>query len=449
MEPVTTEQRLKGAMHGLSDASAIPVHVPRSEVPVQPPARVSWARGVARMVRNSAIALALLAAIPIGIVAKDGEAFLRPFAFDSRAERVSFISEGVRSYALPKDASITPMQAGIAFNALSRAPTGAPSAYTWREPTHRADHPWDTLTITPDMFLASRPNPNIYTGPSWKIIAAASRGFTPKETEYLRAVAHAPIWRDVALVARAPAIDMLGARFQFPLAENATWEAMPLPSLGSLKDIAFEELVRAAWYISQDQPDSAEAVLREAISFGLAVKDNGNTAIEQLVGHTAALIGREGQQEFYQLRGKPLARRPELQPFNGNLPNGPKLTPDEVRRRLIARVTDPSAPRAERVEAVRRLEYSACSNVKEMLFGLRPESQRAIDAAKLALARYPSERAVLDLAARPPRLTLDDIRGVGALAPVIASASAVVGTVIHNERLPACSLVSYMAPAGK
>ena len=47
------------------------------------------------------------------------------------------------------------------------------------------------------------------------------KGFSPREMEYLRSLATAPVWREFDLVARAPAVDAIGGQLRVPFAPEA------------------------------------------------------------------------------------------------------------------------------------------------------------------------------------------------------------------------------------
>ena len=123
-----------------------------------------------------------------------------------------------RPLMLPKDASITPMQAGVAFNALSSTPkiSGPFEAIV---PPHRPARTWESVTITDDMFPVRAAAFRIRRGS--RCSRLADRGFSPKELTYLRAVAGAPVWKDFMTVARAPAVDLVGGRLKTAISRGS------------------------------------------------------------------------------------------------------------------------------------------------------------------------------------------------------------------------------------
>ena len=446
MDRVKTKSPYVGFTPGVGDEAAVPALASDAsgalETPI--PRRRSWWAGTAlRMVRNAAIAVALMAMVPIGMVAYDGDVVWRQNV-GANTEASSAIAERGRSFALPKDPSITPMQAGLAFNALTLPQKNESSVFPRRASGHVATFPWESLTITPEMFSTARSNTNngLSNGLSSNVFAAVVRGISPKERDYLRRVATAPEWREFNMIARAPAADVVGGHFTLPFAEKARWFEFPDLGSRSARELAQASIARSAWFLSTGQVDSAEATLRATISFGFALIDNATTPMDQIAGPVVGGIGRDALQHYYAAIGSSLAQSPGLQPvakFDQAVP--PKLSTAESRRQLLARLNDPTVTRGRRMELLSRLSVSSCGSVKELLFGANDDVRSAIAQARQSLERYPSEKALVDLALRVPSLRAGDIsfKPVAALA---VSAGSVAGTVLRNDRMGVCTLVA-------
>jgi hypothetical protein len=400
--------------------------------------RRTWAVTALRLVRNAAIAVAIMAVVPVGIVARYGDSFWREnYGATTRAKTV--IAERGRPFALPPDPSITPMQAGQAFNALLPAPTAEAPGFRRIEPEERAVLPWDSLSITPEMFRTVGRTQAALLGVD--VITAAAKGFTPEEMAYLRAIATAPLWRTFNTVARAPAADLVGGRLQLPFATSATWEAMPIAPFSQPREIAQASSARAAWFMSAGQVDSAEAALRSVVSFGFVLVDNSTSLIEQLIGDVIVGIGREQLRVFYTATGNPLAAHKGLAVVtNAEIPRTPRLSAEQIRQRMVLELNDPRVHRGERFEILHALAMSSCSNVKEMLLGPDEDVRTAMETARRSLARFPSEQAQADLLLRPLRVRSRELTG-RPISQLVTSASAVAGTVLRNDRLPVCPLV--------
>jgi hypothetical protein len=406
----------------------------------------SWVAVGARLVRNAAIALALLATVPIGIVAVRGDNVWKWGEFGANTRARMARVEVSRPLMLPKDASITPMQAGLAFNALSSTPK-INGPFEVIVPLHRPSRTWESIKITDDMFPSAHARfPNLSAE---QLFAVAEKGFSSKEMTYLRAVSDAPVWKDFMTVARAPAIDLVGGRIKMPFPEGASPLDLPSASFQGPKAVANAAVARAAYYLSINQRDSAEAMLRAVVSFGFALEDNSTNLIEELNGSVIVGIGRSALGEYYRVTHDPRAGSPEVALFPKDFPSKPidgiPYSAAEARRRLIARASDPKVGRGERFEAINRLSMSSCTNVRELLFGHAADVTSAVAQARRDLARYPSERAVIDLNADLPSLELRGVQ-LGPMQLMAASAGAAVGVVIRNPRLATCALVASSFP---
>ncbi len=410
-------------------------------------ARRPWWTPVVRVLRNALIAVVAMAVVPLAVVSVRGDYLARQLYGGNMnvRERVMVVAQPVREFAVAPDPSITPMQAGIALNALQyRRPESGEFAVN--KPATLFDRPWRVNAVAPDMFTSSRPD-NMYDGPSSRYILEASlKGFSPRELAYLKAMADAPIWREFDLVARAPAVDIVAGQLRLPFAADALPEQRPMPSYRDSKELAYAAVARAAYYMAIGQPTRAEEVLRSIVSFGLALIDNGTTTMDELIGTVDVGIGRDALRRFYAIRHDPRASLPELAPLTRSsfaarsAPMVSRRTSDELRHELLATLADPAAPRPERFEAVTQLTLLQCTSAREMLFGQGSEVRDAIARDGNALARYPSERALVELGTRLP--SADQLSSLsGPMKSLIVSPAIVAGAVLHNPRLGACTLL--------
>jgi hypothetical protein len=401
-----------------------------------------WARG-ARLVRNAILAVAVMTLVPIGYVAISGDHLARALYISnlSVSTRVARTA-AVRSFMLPRDPSITPMQAGLALNALQHTPMKVPG-FELIEPATRPTFPWRTNALSPEMFPTARPN--LYGGPSSRsVLEAVAKGFTPREMEYLRALATAPVWRDFDLVARAPAVDIIGGQFKLPFGENALPEQRPLPAYRDARELAFAAVSRAAFYMSTGRRDEAERTLRSIVSFGFAYIDNGTSAIDEMIGTVIVGTGRDALQRFYVIEHDPRADVAALAPWLNEVRGvssgraSAPLSADEARHRLLARLQDPAVPLGVRFESLRSLSASSCTNVRELMFGPRADVTDALEKARQSMARFPSEQALVALETRPPSATRE-YPSTGPIQSLVVSSASVAGVVLHNPRLVACT----------
>ncbi|MEO8623212.1 MAG: hypothetical protein ABI625_19200, partial [bacterium] len=312
MDRTRTASRNDAAgLFGIGEAAQVPAHrgdyAPSApEAPTR--ARRGWLSAAVRLVRNAAIAVLVMTAVPVGIVALNGARVWswRTWGLNTN-ERVARV-ELLRPLLIPKDPSITPLQAGLAFSALNPviASPGFPLLTAPNEPAMS----WRTGTLADDMFAGVRPI-SLFNGPSSQtILEAVAKGFTPKEMDYLRSLAASPAWREFDLVARAPAVDFIGGRFRIPFAADATVDRMPIPSYK--KEMAYASVSRAAYYMAIGQRDSAETALRAIVSYGFALVDNGTSLMDEMMGTVIIGIGRDALERYYLIAHAAQAARPDF-----------------------------------------------------------------------------------------------------------------------------------------
>ena len=297
---------------GQGFSASMPIPAPAHGAPVSGEAKTprSWLSLAGRVMRNAVIAVALMTLVPIGLTVVRGDRLAR-MVFNSGANTAARVSaaDPVRPYRMPVDPAITPMQAGLALNALQqhREPV---AGFTPIEPASRPAAVWRTLTMSPDMFKTAHftmyATPNAAPA-SQAILEAAAKGFTPQEMEYLRKLATAPLWKEFDLVARAPAVDIIGGQFRIPFGAEASSETRPLMRFKDTREIADAAVSRAAYYMARGDRDSAEAVLRSIVSFGFVMIDNSSTALDELIGSIIVGTGRDALQRFYALEHDPRA----------------------------------------------------------------------------------------------------------------------------------------------
>jgi hypothetical protein len=425
----------------------------RTGQPLGPGSRRRSRMGVGGGALVAAVAALVVAVLaPLAVLATAGSAIfeqtLPRFANTSEKSR---LAEIVRPFTLPRDSRISPLEAGRAFYALS-PPRAQSGPFRMQPYPPRPPRPWTGHPPAPGLFTTARPDS--WDGPaSTKILEAVGRGFSADELAWLQAIATAPVWRDWAAVARAPAGDILGASLVLPFARNVTHMEIPIARYAAIKEVAYASLSRAAWHMARKQNDSAEVTLRETISAGFFLADNATFLIDQLIGVVIVGIGRDGLTRFYTITGNPAGPRlkarhdsamaarearqesVELDSAGGAAPirNAPA-----ARRRVLALATSPLVHRALRLEMLIVLGMAPCTNVREMVFGPDKEIRDAFAKARKELARYPADSAALDLIAEStergfPRSEWD-LR-----SRLVLGAASTIGAVLHNRRIRGCT----------
>jgi hypothetical protein len=411
-------------------------------------ARGGWLRSGLRFVRNAAIGLLLLTAAPVAVVSTGGDALW--FEYGRTRDRMAGI-ERLRPLMGPRDAAITPMEAGVAFRALEllEKPQSRRIEFPLRVVSAPAGRVWEReLTETEFSALivpAFRGHPALQLmALSNQIIPRSQGTFSEAELAYLRSIAESPLWQDFDRVGSASRVDLIGGKFVLPFRDDAFALGMRTARYADTKHLAYAGVARAAYFAATGQPERAEAALRSVVSFGFALIDNGTTLLDALVGGTVAEIGRNGLHQWYALsndaRGLALAAPLPKAPRPASAAERLRATPDAVRARLLADATTPNAPRTLRLESLGQLSLSACGSARGMLFGQSAEVDAAFDGARATLARYPSERAFIDLLYEAPARMPE-----GATSKLsdklLIGAATVTGMMLDNPRVASCTRI--------
>ncbi len=398
-----------------------------------------WWRHGLRFMRDAAIGLSILAAIPFAVIGTRGDALLRDRS--GTRDRLAEV-ERLRPLLVARTAAITPTDAGALLHRLN--PTKAQPALPMHAVAETPARPWETMTLGDEMFAGLRATGN-EGAMAAGIVTAVARGFSAQELAYLRSVAEAPIWRDVERLVSAPAVDMIGGRFVLPFRADATVWAMPVVRFNDTKRLAYAGVSRAAYYVAMGQPQQAEAALRTVVSYGFLLVDNGSHALDAMIGRVMIGIGQNGLHQLYTMKGdtRGMALTAPFENVVGQTiaPVRGEVDASEELARLLRDAKDPGMPRTVRLEALRQLAFSSCSSVRGVLFGPSAAVQGAFAQARGDLARYPSERAYLDLVYGtvdrlpdlPWRISKRDL--------VIVGAASATSAVLGNPRVAACTRI--------
>jgi hypothetical protein len=405
-------------------------------------------RGVFGWLKTAAITLAALYAIgwlvvTIGVASLNRSVGVAP-DYRNFNQRLANI-EPMRRFMVQRDPRITLEQANRAFNTLH--PLGLNgNGFAHLPQSEGVGLPWRGAEVDPTLFGSNRPG---RTGvPGVGVIEASARGFSRGERDYLRMIGTAPLWKEWDLVARAPALDLVGSRFRLPFREEAHIANLPLIRGAVQNDIASAAVARAAWHLAEGRRDSAEAVLRAIVSYGFQIADNANFALDEWTGGAIVRTGREGLLKFYALTNDPRAAEIDAQ-----MRRAASVVPPQAsygrerdfnlrRESLIEAAQNTEMPRGTRVELLRSVALSSCGDGRALVFGMRPETRAIFERARQDFARYPGERAVIDLmqSSAEGRVAASFGRFASADEGGILTAMDLVGRLYFNPRLATCFL---------
>ncbi len=172
--------------------------------------------------------------------------------------------------------------------------------------------------------------------------------------------------------------------------------------------------------------------------------------MDAMIGTVIANIGRDGLHQLYEVTGNarglelaaPLPKRAAVTQ-SGAAARG-SLPVDRAARRAAAvkDANDSRLPRAIRFERLGELAFSSCGTVREVLFGAGDDVRGAFDRAVVSLARFPSERAYIDLLFAAPDRGHSLIEYRGRVGLLIGGAANVAATALQQPRIATCTHLS-------
>ncbi|MEX2178964.1 MAG: serine/threonine-protein kinase, partial [Gemmatimonadaceae bacterium] len=393
--------------------------------------------------------------VPIMVMSAAGPMYWTAMVpkFANTKSKMEF-AEVTRRFALPDDPRVTPLAAGQAFHSLvMSAGDRVQTMFPEREPAVKLPPIDFNAPLPAGLFRTARTVQVPGLPASQEIVDAARRGFSAAEMAYLERIARMPHWAQWAVMARASTIDYLGARYQLPFPADAggAW-SLPISKFAGTKALAYANASRAAYWLARGRPDSAEHALREGVSVGLLMADEGNTLIEQLIGIVLTGIARDALIDLYAATGDP--RGPALRKSVDSVIAAQDAASDTrgtpafagvdgrdvvaLRSAMITLAADRNEMRGLRFEMLLMLSVAPCTNARELVFGPEADVRAAFDRAKRTMARFPSDTALLDLMYESPeRVRVLDGRSGPRLAPLIDA----VSFALRNPRLAGCSRI--------
>jgi len=218
-------------------------------------------------------------------------------------------------------------------------------------------------------------------------------------------VASNPAHADLSRLARAAALDAGAGRWSDPLPEGVSVLSLPVPRIGGIREGAYSHLAAAAADLARGREGDAETKIREVISVGLLMADDGPTLIDNLVGHVVVGVGGTALERFYQATGRDADARQVrfLAEAAGRAAArvhtyAPEGTEAFVRS-LPAAVADTGAVRGLRWESfILTTTLTPCLNLQRMVFGPEAEYRAFVARAHASLVRWPSEEQLFAVA---------------------------------------------------
>ena len=381
------------------------------------------ARVSGRSLRRAALATAvlfLLVAVPTVTVALT--AAVGPILAETAVptflsvQEMAGSAEVLRAYRLETDASVTPQAAGEALqNLVFVGPTQRAEAGE-RPPRQAYEQSW---FADPDVF----PDPFSETA-ARDLMARDFPAFTEDERASLQQAATHPAYIEFERLARAPVADIPSGRWTIPFADGTTVFELPWPRFAALRTAGLAQVARAAVQMSQGRPADAERSVREVISAGFLLIDEGPTLVDNLMGVALVNMGGDALEELHKKTG----RADEAERIRWGRESA-ALSATTARvgnseqdiHTLLRGIPD----LVERDDALRglRWEYLAtfnmlapCINLQKTVFGPDATYDEWMERAEGTLVRVPGEAALFELAREGAGAGADDVRAPRGLA---------------------------------
>lgn len=352
-------------------------------------------------------ALMGLGVAAVGIVLM-GMAGIGPSLMDIAVPRFSVVAErAVRAeaateYRLPADPAITPLAAGQALVSLGEVGTTRE-----RDPVEQAP----VRTYSMPFFVRGEDEP--VGGPTgiqpveWasELVPRLAGGLEPGVLDYLEEVGSHPALAELRTLAHAGALDEAGATVATPLPADVNVFSLPIPRISGLRDAAFAQVGGAVAAAARGQEEDAVTRLREVISAGLLLGEEGTTLMTNLIGYVLVNTGTEALVNLYEVTGRPQearALRDELETteqVTEMLRVGGGFSPSGVLRGMPDMVVHPDAIRGLRWAYFTMLNgLGPCLNLNRSIFGTDDAHDRWVAEAREILVRYPNDEEVYALA---------------------------------------------------
>jgi hypothetical protein len=323
-------------------------------------------------------------------------------------ERRHAVALALQRFALPADSGISALDAGIAFATMDFRRDVRPGPFVLRDRAPLPTPPW--MDSTPRSIGDQTRGVQRIAG-AW--IDSVRRRLTPEELAWMRDVAAYPGWQYVRTVARAPAVDVIGGRFELPFGETGTAFDMPIASVSVYRGFARANAFRVRYYLETNRPDSAVLAAREVLSLGVRVAADARSVIEAMVGAIIAQEGRDQLERTYAVLRHPqrdtvlrVTRDAALRA--ADLRGGAlQYLSNTDAARIVAGwrriVGDADLMPAIRWDAAALLGLTTCTDARGILRGPSPEVRETFDAFLASSARWPSDSAMIQLMREGPQ----------------------------------------------
>ena len=345
-------------------------------------------------------------------------------------------AEVLRRYAAEPDPSIAPLQAGWALQNIAFVGGGTPEPWERAAETLYEEGWFPEPVLFPDPFSE---------GIAFELMSIPLSERSPRERAAMQQAAMHPAHEEFHLLARAELVDVVSGRWIAPFPESMTFRDLPWPRFPAFRTAGLAQVAKAAVEADSGRLEDAEHTLRELISTGFLLIDQGPTLIDNLMGVVLTDMGGDALEGYFRRIGDDARAEALVWAREGAAAAASKsragMLPEDVHSLLQGvpdLVTNGAALRGLRWEYFATFNMLApCINLHKMVFGPDEAYDDWREDARDALVRVRGERDLFELAEggafgasgqelqgflpRLLRLTLGSRGAPGSCASLIAS----------------------------
>lgn len=317
----------------------------------------------------------------------------------SQVQQRAARAEAFRGLRVAPDASVSPDEAGRILQDLLYVGASRPPGPGEAEPTTRYDAPW-----LPAMEGENPVGAEPHRWPE-DLFPRVVEDPTPDLLAFLDGIAAHPAHAAFSRLARAEGLDAVDARWGATFPPGTTAATLPIPRFGGLREGAYAHLAAAAADAARGRAVEAETKIREVVSVGFLLGDQGPTLIDNLIGHVIVGAGGTAMERFYRAEGRDAdARRlremvETAERASLRVRSDPPEGAAAYVRALPSMVLDTAAVRGLRWEYfILTATLSPCLNLHRMVFGADDDFQAFVERARRSLVRWPSEERLFEVA---------------------------------------------------
>jgi len=306
-------------------------------------------------------------------------------------------AEVLRRFTVAPNPSVSPAQAGAAFQNVAFVGFTGNAEPLEASPTTTYRDPWFPTPDFPDVFSESV---------ATDLMRRPFAEFSERERTALRQAAAHPAQSEFAILAHAQLADIVSGRWILPFPDSITFQELPWPRFQAFRAAGLARIAKASVEVADGDRAQAEVTLRELISTGFLLIDQGPTLLDNLIGVELTRMGGDALEGYYMNLGD--AERAESLAWarEGALGAAKKARAGliaEDARALLQGVPD----LVENDDALRglRWEYFAtfnmlapCINLHKMVFGADDTYNEWRQRAERTIVRVPGEQQLFDLA---------------------------------------------------